>query len=167
MSTMLKPLMQKLTARREHGIIHTSCIIGGGDLSMWFFKKKKDEAPKQAVPQVQTEERTFIPFVTTEELNRRLATEAEGLQVVDVRELYEWQSGHIKEATHIPLGALPMQVHTLDKDKVIFLICQSGGRSAHATKLLRDRGFEKAYNVVGGMGEWDMRNFPMIQDEQS
>lgn len=135
---------------------------------MWFFKKKKEEQPKPAQPMPYTpQERVFIPPITPEDAHRRLSAEGEQIQVVDVRELWEWQTGHIEGASHIPLGALPSQLHTLDKSRDLIVVCHSGGRSAHATKLLQDKGFTKALNMVGGMSEWEMMNYPVVREETS
>lgn len=127
---------------------------------MWFFRKKKDEESTQAQPQAQT----TIPDVTVDDLKQRLEAGAD-LQVVDVRERWEWQGGHIERAIHIPLGTLATRLDTLDKSRDVFLICKSGMRSAKATYILRRHGFEQSYNVSGGMIDWHMRNYPTVQDD--
>lgn len=73
--------------------------------------------------------------------------------VVDVRELDEYKSGHIKNSILIPLGTLSNQLNRLDKSKHIIVVCQSGGRSARAAAFLGAEGY-KVSNMMGGMMSW-------------
>tara|TARA_S200000501_G_scaffold378826_1_gene444009 strand:+ start:7186 stop:7563 length:378 start_codon:yes stop_codon:yes gene_type:complete len=50
----------------------------------------------------------------------------------------------------------------LDKYKTYYLICRSGRRSGIATSFMRDNGFKKAYNIKGGMIEWENSNLGLI-----
>ncbi len=75
------------------------------------------------------------------------------LNVVDVREMDEFESGHIKGAEHIALGDIPASVSKLDKSKEYHLICLSGARSAMAAEYLARQGF-KIVNVMGGMSAY-------------
>jgi len=76
-----------------------------------------------------------------------------GAQLVDVRQDYEWEAGHIKEATHIVLETLPSRAEELDRDRPVVFACRTGSRSSFATAAFRDAGFE-AYNLAGGLQEW-------------
>lgn len=78
---------------------------------------------------------------------------AGGAQLVDVRQDYEWEAGHIEEATHIVLEELPARAGDLDRDRPIVFTCRSGSRSSFATTAFREAGFE-AYNLAGGLLEW-------------
>ncbi len=78
---------------------------------------------------------------------------AAGAQLVDVRQDYEWEAGHIKEATHIVLETLPSRAEELDRDRPIVFACRTGSRSSFATAAFREAGFE-AYNLSGGLEEW-------------
>ncbi|GAA0256854.1 hypothetical protein GCM10010492_67200 [Saccharothrix mutabilis subsp. mutabilis] len=73
--------------------------------------------------------------------------------VVDVREAREYRPGHVPGARNVPLSVLPVRVGELPKDQPVFVICQSGGRSARATELLRAVGVD-AVDVLGGTGAW-------------
>ncbi|RNB91465.1 rhodanese-like domain-containing protein [Brevibacillus fluminis] len=77
----------------------------------------------------------------------------EKLQLVDVRELEEWNAGHMKEAKLIPLGFLPHRLDELDKETPLIMICRSGARSHRACEYLTELGFD-ATNLVGGMLAW-------------
>lgn len=76
------------------------------------------------------------------------------VQFIDVRTPGEYKANHRPPFKNIPLSSLTNKLDQLEKDKDIVVICQSGMRSANAAKLLRKHGFEKIYNVKGGMGAW-------------
>lgn len=77
----------------------------------------------------------------------------EHINVVDVRELDEWEKGHLKNAIHVPLRDLEKNKEKLDKNQEYFVICHSGRRSAKASERLSEEGY-KVTNVMGGMSAW-------------
>ncbi|MET8893881.1 rhodanese-like domain-containing protein [Streptomyces albogriseolus] len=79
--------------------------------------------------------------------------QAAGAVVVDVRNGGEYRSGHVPGARSAPLPHLPLILGELPKDRPVYVICQSGGRSAQATSLLRDLGHD-AHSVSGGTAAW-------------
>ena len=70
--------------------------------------------------------------------------------LLDVREEYEYQDGHIKGAINLPLREILEKKDTLPKDKDIYVYCRSGHRSADAVNFLKSLGFEKVHNIKGG-----------------
>ena len=70
--------------------------------------------------------------------------------LLDVREEYEYQDGHIKGAINLPLREILEKKDTLPKDKDIYVYCRSGHRSADAVNFLKSLGFEKIHNIEGG-----------------
>ena len=70
--------------------------------------------------------------------------------LLDVREEYEYQDGHIKGAINLPLREILEKKDTLPKDKDIYVYCRSGHRSADAVNFLKSLGFEKVHNIDGG-----------------
>ncbi|UWX97206.1 rhodanese-like domain-containing protein [Arthrobacter zhaoxinii] len=87
----------------------------------------------------------------------------EGAKILDVREDYEWEAGHVDGALHIPLDQLPDALEGLDPDQDLAVICRTGGRSARATQWLEANGYS-AVNVNGGMGAWLEAGKPMVSD---
>lgn len=83
------------------------------------------------------------------------------VQIVDVREPDEFTGslGHIEGARLVPLGSLAARAGELSKERPIVAVCRSGARSARATLLLRDAGFEKVANLAGGMLRWRAQRF--------
>ena len=83
--------------------------------------------------------------------------------ILDVREDYEWEAGHISGAVHIPLNELPLRLDELDPDVDLHVVCRSGGRSFRATEWLNSNGYS-AVNVHGGMGAWLDAGKPIVSE---
>lgn len=88
--------------------------------------------------------------VTIDELEQAIKN---GAHLIDVREKWEFDSGHVPNAHHIPLQMIPESMNALPKGQHIFIICQSGGRSMKAANYLQSQGFE-TLSVSGGTGQW-------------
>lgn len=84
-------------------------------------------------------------------------------RILDVREDYEWEAGHIPGALHIPLESIPERLNELDGEQDLQVICRSGGRSSRATAWLGANGYS-AVNVSGGMGAWREAGLPMVSE---
>jgi rhodanese-related sulfurtransferase len=95
--------------------------------------------------------------LTPEQAAERIA--ADQADLVDVREPYEYDAGHIEGARHVPLQELGALAPTLDPARPVLFICRVGGRSAMATDAFRQAGFD-AYNVVGGVMAWERAGLP-------
>jgi rhodanese-related sulfurtransferase len=87
-------------------------------------------------------------------------------RVLDVREDYEWEAGHIDGAVHIPLDQLPARLGELDPDEDLHVVCRAGGRSQRAAEWLEGHGYT-AINVSGGMGAWLEAGRPMVSETGS
>lgn len=87
----------------------------------------------------------------------------EGAFVLDVREPDEWCAGHVPGAVHIPLNELPVRAAEIPQDVDVYVICRSGGRSAHATMALNRAGW-RATNIDGGMYAWAAAGRPMVSE---
>jgi len=79
-------------------------------------------------------------------------------QILDVRTPEEWATGIIKEAIKINFfdKNFQNQLGTLDKNQAVYIYCRSGGRSGKATKQMKKMGFTTVYNLIGGIGAWDV-----------
>lgn len=76
------------------------------------------------------------------------------INLIDIREPYEYRTGSIKSAKNIPMGDLLEEPDKyLEKDKEYHILCQSGGRSARACNKLTGLGFD-VVNVAGGVGSY-------------
>lgn len=83
--------------------------------------------------------------------------------VIDVRESQEWAAGHIPQARHIALGQLDQRMAELEKfkNRPIVVVCATGNRSASACQKLRKAGFEKVFNLAGGVRAWSDASLPL------
>lgn len=76
------------------------------------------------------------------------------VELIDVREPYEYLGGHVPTAKNIPMDTiLSAPERYLDKSKEYHIICQSGSRSAMTCGILKDNGFN-IVNVAGGTGRY-------------
>jgi rhodanese-related sulfurtransferase len=89
-----------------------------------------------------------LPHQMMERINK-----GEVLEILDVREPDEWESGHIPGAKHIPLSVIAKALSELDPKKETFVVCRSGGRSSMACDFLSSMGYN-VVNMPGGMLEW-------------
>lgn len=86
--------------------------------------------------------------------------------ILDVREPDEFAAGHIADAVHVPMGAIPERLPELPDDTRLVVVCRSGHRSARVTAYLREEGLD-AVNLDGGMRAWVGARRPMSTDNGS
>ncbi len=80
--------------------------------------------------------------------------------VVDVREPYEREAGHIEGTRHIELERLAANAESLPRDRPIVFHCRLGARSALAARAFRSAGYD-AWSMRGGIQEWHDLHLPM------
>jgi len=95
------------------------------------------------------------------DLKKRLDAK-EDFDLIDVREPHEWQIAKIPGARLIPLGELPNRLGEIDPHREILLHCKTGGRSGRALKFLKEKGYKKLKNVVGGIEAWATHVDPSV-----
>jgi rhodanese-related sulfurtransferase len=95
----------------------------------------------------------------TPERTRELLDEGEAL-VVDVREPYEREAGHIEGSRHIELERLASNAESLPKDRPIVFQCRLGARSALAARAFRSAGYD-AWSLRGGIQQWSDDGLPV------
>jgi rhodanese-related sulfurtransferase len=93
----------------------------------------------------------MVPEIEQNAFAARLA--AGTAVVIDVRESDEFRPSHVPGARNLPLSMLPTRLAELPTNRPVYVICQSGRRSAHTVALMRAVGID-ATNVAGGTGEW-------------
>jgi len=97
---------------------------------------------------------TDVKLITAEEMQSIL--ELEDVQLVDVRTSQEYEEEHIVNSQNIDFSSPTFDddIAKLDKGKPVILYCKGGGRSAKCAKKLKDAGFEKVYDLEGGISKW-------------
>lgn len=110
------------------------------------------------------EQETF-PYTTigTDEAKKMIE---QGVKVIDVRQFEEWQTGHIAEATLVPINGIYAFGHALQElnlptESEVIFVCRSGQRSASACEIALVAGFKKVYNLANGMNGWASRGYPI------
>ena len=88
------------------------------------------------------------------------------VQLVDVREDYEYEAGHVADAEHIELGLVASRAEDIDRDTPVVFYCRVGSRSAMAAHAFRRAGYE-AYNMEGGLLAWAAQGLPLEPDDGS
>ena len=80
--------------------------------------------------------------------------EGEQLEIIDVREPYEWEIGHIPGARLVPLASIAEEIPRLDKRRETILYCKVGARSLYAAQQLAEAGVSDVRNLAGGILRW-------------
>ena len=86
--------------------------------------------------------------------------------VIDVRERWEYEDGHVPGAVLMPLGELRARLGELKPEKPVAVICASGSRSQSAAALLAQKGFATVYNVNGGTFAWQQARLPLERTQE-
>jgi rhodanese-related sulfurtransferase len=83
--------------------------------------------------------------------------------LIDVREPYEWQAGHVENALHIPMGEIQQRLDEIPLELEVIVVCKVGGRSGQVTGYLNTVG-RTAVNLDGGMHAWEAAGRPMVSE---
>lgn len=111
-------------------------------------------------------EATFIKNVDAPTFKELIAN-GSGI-ILDVRTPEEVAAGHIENASTVNFydEDFAQKIQLMDKSKEIYLYCKSGGRSAQAAEILKQNGFNKVYNLDGGIMAWEGNGYETIAEEQ-
>ena len=100
-----------------------------------------------------------VPTATVHDLAAVLAADPT-TPLFDVREPVEYAAGHVTGAISIPRAVVPVRVAEIPRDRTVYLICHSGGRSMQAAMWLAAQGYATV-NVHGGTAEWAASGLPI------
>ena len=97
---------------------------------------------------------TEVKLITADEMQSIL--DLEDVQLVDVRSPKEFDEIRIANAQNIDFSSPTFEddINKLDKKKPVILYCKGGVRSAKCAKKLKSAGFEKIYDLDGGISKW-------------
>jgi rhodanese-related sulfurtransferase len=107
------------------------------------------------------------PLPDVPEVTPRQAEEmaAAGAWLIDIREPDEWEQARIPGARHKPLSQIQAWWQELPDDVDIVLQCRTGSRSAYATEaLITQAGFDRVFNLAGGLVAWHTEGLPISRD---
>jgi rhodanese-related sulfurtransferase len=87
-------------------------------------------------------------------------------QIVDVREPWELERASIRHpafhSTPIPMATVPLRLNEIERAKNLLVMCRSGGRSMQVANFLAQQGFDKLYNLAGGITAWSREIDPSV-----
>jgi rhodanese-related sulfurtransferase len=129
---------------RQNYLLVAVALVSGGML-VWPYLRRATGGPWVTAAQA------------TQLINR------EDAFVIDVREANEYGGGHVLGAKNIPLGRVAAAGADLAKrkGKPVIVYCETGNRSANAAAALRKQGFERVFNLAGGMKAWQDAGLPV------
>ena len=118
----------------------------------------------------------LIAMIMSDQLNRKISGvnpigSAEAIQIVnqhkgrfvDIREVDEFNNGHIADSIHLPLSSLADKVSSLKKpERPVIVVCASGQRARKAAKQLSSHGFTDIYVLKGGLTTWKEAKLPLF-----
>lgn len=98
---------------------------------------------------------TPMPCGIIPEISVQATQQDHSALLLDVREIDEWEAGHIEGAQHFALSEI-MQGKSPDlaPDQEVIIYCKAGVRSLQAAQILKERGFTNLHNMTGGIDEW-------------
>jgi SulP family sulfate permease len=106
-----------------------------------------------------------VPVSEFQKLSQR-----EDALLLDIRELDEFERGHLPGARLLPLRRILDEGPELPRDQVLLLSCRSGRRTQRALHMLQEMGFDQLYGLRGGILAWRAEGLPLAlgeaQDEQ-
>jgi molybdopterin/thiamine biosynthesis adenylyltransferase/rhodanese-related sulfurtransferase len=85
---------------------------------------------------------------------KEVSEHAGDFALLDIREPYEWDAGHLAGAIHIPMQQVPARIDEVPRDKDVVVICRVGGRSARVQQFLQSQGYTRVKNLTGGLIAW-------------
>jgi rhodanese-related sulfurtransferase len=111
------------------------------------------EAPTQIIADISTQDASIM------------IEENPDLIIIDVRTQAEFESGHIENAINIDKSSESFQeeLDALEKDKTYLVYCKMGSRSKDALNIMRQLGFMEAYNMLGGIDQWQEDELPITE----
>ncbi|GAB4461843.1 MAG: hypothetical protein Fur0044_53580 [Anaerolineae bacterium] len=130
-----------------------------GLLKKIFGSKGEEKKMAPSTPAAPEPEYIQIREVSAQDLKARL-DKGDEIVVVDMRQSWEYQHGHIPGATHMFVNEIPARLNELPKDKDIVFQCWTGNTSLQASAYLIENGWsaERVASLEGGIAGWVQAN---------
>jgi rhodanese-related sulfurtransferase len=95
----------------------------------------------------------FYESISPVELAERFS-KGEQVNLIDVREPLEYEIARVEGAKLLPLSQFNEWINDLKPEEEIIVMCHHGIRSANLCMFLVRNGFEKVFNLDGGIDLW-------------
>jgi len=89
--------------------------------------------------------------------------ERDDVFLLDVREQWEYDVGHLSDITHIPTGEIANRLSEIPTDKNVVVYCASGARSDQVTNFLLQNGYSDVHDMQGGIIAWQWAGLPVVK----
>ena len=122
-----------------------------GHLQWGMTEWKSQGQPVEVVPQISVHD-----LATMKE-------ERPDLVVIDVREPFEWDEGHIEGALHVPMSEALARKDLVPAGRPKAVVCAGGLRSSTVISALSRAGLTNWYNVIGGMTAWQKGGYRTVK----
>lgn len=126
----------------QQNLLLVALVVISGGMLLGSFRRAADE---------------LTPADATLLINR------EDALVIDVRTPAEFADGHLPNARNVPVDKIGERIAEFEafKSRPLILNCQTGTRSGSACAQFRKAGFEKVFNLAGGVGAWRQAGLPV------
>ena len=139
-------------------VVYSLARVGYDQEVIGYLANSLDEWEARGLPVTSGD----IEDISVEQLDDMLKnTNGSKPIIVDVREPWEYQQGHIPGAVLLPLGSLSSRIAELEPSHPVVVVCATGNRSQSAAALFGQKKFEKIYNVLGGTMAWKQQGLPL------
>ena len=101
--------------------------------------------------------------LTIEDYRESFEGKEDSYQLIDVREVEEFEDVRLPNTVNIPLSELQARYNEITEDKPIILVWGTGGRSQMAGDFLVANGYDGVHNLLEGTMGWVKRNLPTQQ----
>lgn len=100
---------------------------------------------------------------------QKLINDKEIFLLIDIREESEWENNRIPGAIYLGKGIIEREIESVapNNDTQIVLYCGGGYRSALSAENLQRMGYKNVYSMIGGITEWEAKDFPLITEAPS
>lgn len=116
------------------------------------------ETKTETTPETTQTQKEIAQISVTEA--KKALEEKKDAQFIDVRTPEEYAGAHAVGARNMPLDKLEAELSKLDKDKPVYVICETGRRSQKGSEILQKNGFKDIYNIEGGTSGWIQAGLP-------
>ena len=104
---------------------------------------------------------SMLQEISALELDALLADEL--VQIIDLRDAYDFENGHIAHSVHIPFEEVLERLDELAKDRKLILVCPFGRRSKFLQIELKSRGYDDVWSLAGGLLDWERHNLQLVE----
>jgi rhodanese-related sulfurtransferase len=106
-----------------------------------------------------------VTTISCERLKERVTTP--NLYILDAREKNEYEVSHLKDAKWIGYNKVNETIlKTIPKDAIVVVYCSIGYRSGVIGEKLQKKGYQRVYNLYGGIFEWSNKGYPMVNQTE-